>query len=130
MTKLKKLNSISNTTAIRIFVAENFWVSSIRYSKLPDVNIIYAAYDFNLTHGDLWILNTYHSYTCLVIYWKLVLLDGVCFRRLKKWNYRERNESSNPNYPSMPKFRNGGCPKKFWIPNFLDKPGHSKLRNS
>ena len=33
-------------------------------------------------------------------------------------------------YPSLPKFRNGGCPKKFWIPNFLDKPGHRKLRNS
>ena len=37
---------------------------------------------------------------------------------------------STHKYPSLPKFRNGGCPKKFWIPNFLEKPGQWKLRNS
>ena len=32
-------------------------------------------------------------------------------------------------YPFLPKFRNGGCQKKFWIPNFLEKPGHRKWQN-
>ena len=57
----------------------------------------------------------------------LSLYHEPWYQALSKDRFQPRNLLSL--YPSLPKFRNGGCPKKFWIPNFLERAGHKKLKD-